>query len=554
MKQTKLLKRAAMLALLPALLTACSSEEAEIVKTLADGSPVADGRCPIRVTATEEEAEATRAGTAIQSTNFTSGQTIKGYIQHYGNNGWLYDGITYTAGAVSSGKNPLTPDVMPYFPTNGDNVNIYAVYPSTMTRTSTTFTVQSSQTSNANYMSSDLMWAKVTNQAQTAEDVNLSFTHKMAKLIVKVTPASGSGITVSGLQLQKIKRTVGFTFSSGALGTLSNEGTIDMSNNGAVLFPPQTIGTSSTSQDFLKVTTNKGACYFALKGKAFASGKVYTMNITLSAGNVNTTALITDWGDDGSTVTVNALPIRVNYNQVQEGHLGMFMTSTGIITDVYDGTCIGIIVYVGGDTDITCGKGHGLVMALKNANNAIWGGYDFNEASPFAPNATNLDSELNNQKNGLTNTLYLVNGTCGHTDHNAAKNAYNYTSSSYGSWCTRWFLPSAAQAYAMIGGSGAGSAGIGGWQYDDLRYNSFHYDNASYYVLQALKKAGEGNYDTILSESTSGSYWTSSEYNANVALSIGCLCRDNANVSNGFAISHDRDKSTSLKVRPFLAF
>lgn len=553
MKQTKLLKRAALIALLPALLTACSSEEAEIVKTLADESPVADGRCPIRVTATEEEAEATRAGTAIQSTNFNSGQTIKGYIQHYGNSAWLYDGITYTAGAASSGKNPLTPDIMPYFPTNGDNVNIYAVYPSTMTRTSTTFTVQSSQTSNANYMSSDLMWAKVSNQAQTAETVNLPFTHKMAKLIVNVTPATGSGITVSGLQLQKIKRTIGFTFSSGALGaasTLADEGTIDMSNNGAVLFPPQTIGTSSTSQDFLKVTTNKGACYFALKGKAFASGKVYTMNITLSAGNVNASAVISDWDSNSSTVTVNPLPIRVNYDQVTASHLGMFMTSTGKITDVYDATCIGIIVYVGGDVDITCGKNHGLVMALNDTDSGIWGGMNTDESGgPFGTNCTDLTTARGQQKNGLTNTTYLATPTCSHTDHNAAKKAYNYTSAAYGSWCTRWFLPSAAQWYAIIcsTGTGSGTYGIGGVAESDLKFGPYCSNSTGVItnINNALQNAGSGNYTAF---STEYYYWTSSESNNNFPVYVGF------NSSLGVNVNNTLFKSYSRHVRPFLAF
>ena len=269
---------------------------------------------PINVTATTEKAE-TRAGATIQTASFDNGAKINAYYNITGGDIIAKETIVLTAAtADANGKNRLTPkDVQPYYPQEG-TVDIMALYPTENNKAVkgiTTFSVEADQKSEADYKLSDLMWAGVTGQSKTTNDVNLEFKHLMAKLSVTITGAEG--VLVTNASLQNLCRTVGITALSAAgysldavsgtddeIQVASNSGT-DYNNtvSGSVLFPGQTI-----NGNFIKVETNYGDAYFSVKGKTFEAGHEYTANLTVARQDIGFVTSITDWADNGGSIAV----------------------------------------------------------------------------------------------------------------------------------------------------------------------------------------------------------------------------------------------------------
>ena len=102
------------------------------------------------------EAGFTRAGTAIQSTQFDSGEHFYAYFPNGVRIGTT-DGNHVTFSTDGS-TTPATAQQL-YFPAAVTNVPVHAYYPSSVTNSTTSFSVLQNQTSTANYKSSDLMYA-----------------------------------------------------------------------------------------------------------------------------------------------------------------------------------------------------------------------------------------------------------------------------------------------------------------------------------------------------------------------------------------------------------
>lgn len=268
---------------------------------------------PINVTATAESV--TRSGANIQTTNFEAGQTINAYYKITGGDVIGNSPTTLTAGAPVSGKNTLTPDVQPYYPSTG-TVDIYALYPPTKaTATTTSFSVEANQIAPEDYKLSDLMWASVYNQAKTTNDVNLTFSHKMAKIAISVT--GQEGVTIKSIKLINTVREIAvdnIALSTRALGTLASPSNAaekqiivatssttagDEVLSGAALFPGQTI-----EADFIEVETNYGTTIFSAGNKTFIGGTEYTANLIITRQMIGFTATITDWTADNGTIAV----------------------------------------------------------------------------------------------------------------------------------------------------------------------------------------------------------------------------------------------------------
>jgi len=296
-------------------------------------------KVPLRLTA--GTAPVTRAATNLQSTTFDAGETLNAYVtaKKTGEADIIVGAPALcTTGAPSGGINELTASPKLYFPYDTDyKLDIFALYPSTVTQGATSFGVKEDQKADNAYKQSDLMWAgdhandkPLTPIAQadgtTTKTVNLPFRHKMAKLIVKAEaiPGSGEGVgTINSIKLKSVSRSIGFAPTTGVLGSdnsLADVGDIELGNTGlgidvdgddvgdgnACVFPPQTV-----RGDFLEIATTNGKANFALVGsKKFEEGEVYTVTIYLSASNLGQTAAIADWPDTGDkrcNLVVNAL-------------------------------------------------------------------------------------------------------------------------------------------------------------------------------------------------------------------------------------------------------
>ena len=268
-----------------ALLTSCATEE------------VFSSQTPIILRASSEQA-ITRSDADIQSTTFDEGEHIRVYITK-SSDGSSVASPRYTAEEAVGGINELTPDVQPYYPSGDVQLDILALYPYTVTKDDNQFVVQYTQTDNAQYKASDLMQASVSNQSKIDHAINLTFTHKMAKFIIN---ASGDeGVVITGITLNNVYRGVAFTPSTGEVSgsSLSDQGNITMSNNGAALLPPQTI-----SGNFITVSTNFGDANFEVTSKKFEGGNEYTMNMVVSRQSIGITSTITDWDTDRGTIAI----------------------------------------------------------------------------------------------------------------------------------------------------------------------------------------------------------------------------------------------------------
>lgn len=255
---------------------------------------------PVRLAYTTVSVTETRAAQNLNEDVLAGGETVHVRIgPAYATVSSIWTNYSFTASADGTLTTTGTP---PYYPAGSQNIDIVAFSPdlSTLLYSGVNFAVSPDQTSDASYKASDLMFASVKNQGKQAVPVILPFTHKTAKLCVNVT--AGDGVTsIRGVRINQVKTAASFDVLTGRMGDAAGPSThIDMSNNGAACFPPQTI-----TGDLLSVATDLGvATYSVPDGKTFEAGKVYTMNIPLNRRAIGVTTEITGWTGEG-TVTVN---------------------------------------------------------------------------------------------------------------------------------------------------------------------------------------------------------------------------------------------------------
>ena len=273
---------------LPLLLAACSSEGGA-----GDVAPVLDTSAPVALQQGIMALQ-TRAAINLNESYVAAGEDI--LVKMTDSETLTTTDYVYTAG--ESGAMTIkegTPAA--YYPNEG-TVSLAAWYPATVTET---FEVLADQTADADYMASDLMFAAATGD-KTVELVNLLFQHKMVKLNVRVTlGADISGITA--IVLKNIQRGVTVDLLTGAVTTLpiSAEhpaGDINLTNDGAVLFPAQTI-----DGELLEIVTPEGSAYYVVHGKVFQSGRQYTLTTTLNRTALGLYNVIRDWGTPSEEYT-----------------------------------------------------------------------------------------------------------------------------------------------------------------------------------------------------------------------------------------------------------
>lgn len=283
------------------LLTACGKDD----YLQSAGTPIV-----LSASALTDQPYGTRASADIQTSHFEIGEPIDVYIQTSED-----DPITIgnspnefvTKGLVSDDVNELSPvNLQPYYPNRDVTVDMYALYPATdKTRKivrgeATTFSVEEDQTSDQDYVDSDLMYASVASQPRTSSPVLLNFSHKMAKVIVCVDKEES--VEIESIELKNISRSVGFTPSTGVLADIAPEDQVEsvkVDNNGAALLPPQTI-----DGEFLYVHTKQGTAIFKLTNKKIESGKAYRLEVYVHRENIGLTTSITDWLVEEGSISI----------------------------------------------------------------------------------------------------------------------------------------------------------------------------------------------------------------------------------------------------------
>lgn len=205
------------------------------------------------IDATVGKGGATRTvNTDLQSTSIVVGGSVGAFIYRKGttvetapaeddieNPGQTKAGYGYTNKKLSSisGTSRLYSTAQPIFPENGTgdllNVDIYVYAPYdaayTSLTTAQTFTVKADQSKEADYVASDLLYAKKANVARISaasgfQDVPLTFDHMLTKLIIELEQGDGTG-SLAGATVELI--------NVGTAGTISlTDGTVTIQDAG----------------------------------------------------------------------------------------------------------------------------------------------------------------------------------------------------------------------------------------------------------------------------------------------------------------------------------
>ena len=336
------------------LATSCTNEQ--------DDAPP-QGNVPIRLSASVNNMTVTRAATNIQNSQFdyvaAQGEPgEEGYVAAVPEliNVEVQDAGegTYARGsyifATTNTNGGLAPNATtPYFPSTGHDVNIYAYYPSAFGTTSasntytwtgetptTTFTVATDQSGAAGYKASDLMYGvpAANPVARTDNTIPLTFSHKLAKVIVRIK-GDGNGLATSSLAdatvsmkamaSAPVDQTATATSVAWAAntavaigmgtGTATTIETVDYYETAAIVVP-QTI--ASGSANVITITLADGAAYnytytYSGEGEAsehpltLAAGKVHIFTLTLGLNSIRVSTTITQWGEgtgDTQSITI----------------------------------------------------------------------------------------------------------------------------------------------------------------------------------------------------------------------------------------------------------
>lgn len=196
--------------------------------------------------------------------------------------------VTASAGVINlaEGSSAMT------WPTTANataSIYAYAPYNNTWTvNTANAFSVNSDQSTDANYLASDLLYAAAASQAQ-GSTVALAFSHKLSKINITIKKETGSNVNLAGATVKIIntKLTTSLNPSTGALGDASGD-VIDIL--AATIASDLTAGDESSTATACAVvvpqalTANTGLVKIVTSDSRTFIGKL-SAAATLSSGN-----------------------------------------------------------------------------------------------------------------------------------------------------------------------------------------------------------------------------------------------------------------------------
>lgn len=359
------------------------------------------------------------------------------------------------------------------WPTSG-NIDIYAYAPYSSDASldnAYEFSVQTDQSTDGNYLASDLLYASKTNQAKTTDgNVALNFSHKLTKLNINIDNKN-SEVDLKGATVSIVGTlpSTSLTLKSGELAAASGNATnikaatfaADAENfKSSAIIVPQTISSGST----LALISTGSKTLTAKLGKdvTFATGKSYTYNITINAnGEVQSTltlsnAEVTDWGSESDEITSDAEE-SVSYGA------GDYILSDGTLLkanklDDSNKSKVAAIIFstTVSNTDASAGYS-AYAMSVKRFGSRMFSNLaDYTEA---LGDAVTTWSGAYNDLDGLSKTATMLGNdyyTTGlNTDEDKAKFIANMTGISNltdisSESVSKWFLPSFGQIVQIM--------------------------------------------------------------------------------------------------------
>ena len=313
------------------------------------------------IDATVGKGGATRTvNTDLQSTSIVVGGSVGAFIYRKGttvetapaeddieNPGQTKAGYGYTNKKLSSisGTSRLYSTAQPIFPENGTgdllNVDIYVYAPYDAAYTSLTtqlFTVKDDQSKDADYIASDLLYAKQTDVARANnstgfKEVPLTFDHKLTKLIIELEQGDGTGsLDGATVDLINVGTTGTIDLQTGAV-SINNSGSaqtgtvkvfkygykknadgIETADNtckkGAAIIYPHTAAELANAK--VKITMSDGTTTYTAKLATtniteLDAKNSYTYKVRVSADGITFSAAISPWTEEAERPVVSDL-------------------------------------------------------------------------------------------------------------------------------------------------------------------------------------------------------------------------------------------------------
>lgn len=311
MKATKIFSACAVLVAL----ASCTNDNALSQPTAED--------TPIRIQA-NVGGITTKAGSNIQGTQFDNGENVNVYIYENTTGSPTYNyGASGLLTCVADNTGQLSFSAPQYFPANGNGIDVYGVYPTSVQQNSSTqdFSVKTNQSDATDYKASDLMYANCVSNHTKGSAVSLNFVHKLSKVTVEL--AAGTGFQNLDLDNAVVKITNTATKCSIASLNKNGIGAIAPSSTSSDIQPIK-IGTwNSTSKNSMSAivipqTVNAGTLLFEVtlngisatykykipagSSVTFSEGKEYKYKLTVKKDGIEVTSSIKDWVDDSSNL------------------------------------------------------------------------------------------------------------------------------------------------------------------------------------------------------------------------------------------------------------
>ena len=257
-----------------------------------------NGPAPVRL-CQQAEPPVTRAAQNLNEFYVAEGDVVRVMITETTEDGGVATDVTtdysYTAGANGT-LNSTEGTPMAYYPAEGD-IDIVSWSPYDVQEN---FSVQTDQTSDANYKLSDLMYASAENCTYDDGIVPLRYAHKMSKLNVNVIKEDGIS-EITAIKLKNVQCSAHVDLMTGEVTTAATDEDhplkdITVANNGAVVFPPQKL-----SGVFLVVTTPTGDATFVIEEQEFVVNGEYTLTVYLNSVAIGETTTIGNWDENGNS-------------------------------------------------------------------------------------------------------------------------------------------------------------------------------------------------------------------------------------------------------------
>lgn len=446
--------------------TSCSSDEFNSQQTASDN----------RINFSVSMQGGTRATGNPQSTQIANGIKVGIYGVTAKENG---DNNQYTAdgnGALTKVTNDMTwPDG------DASTMNIYAYAPYnaewTTYNTVKNFSVNTDQSTEANYLASDLLYGVPASNpvTKTESTVPLSFTHKLAKLNIVIHKNTGSNVTLTDATVKITGTKISTTFnpSTGAItdpgevaateitaATLpSSANTDDASTTVCAIIVPQTVAANTSLVEITAGTHTLIAKVSA--ATTFASGDSYSF--TVNVGNVTAptttvyltagSASVTDWTDNNMGATTYGIGDYVLND-------GKFLKSTDADFETKKANAIAVIFSTNvSTTDQTRGY-VAYAMGLATLGSKTWGGTT-SWLGTYISTFENACDDLNGwEKSASILNCATYTGLSADNQAKVLANLSNYTLSINDGVTnlSGWFTPSIGQMIQIL--NGLGNAGL----------------------------------------------------------------------------------------------